>query len=185
MKAMLPLLDRVTPVYGVAITLIIAAAELINRLWVASVFWRSGTLKLQSWSSTLYLFQSEYAVPLLDPHTAAVIGTAVELGLPVLLALGLLGRFAAGGLVLFNITAVLSYPGLNAIGIQAHMIWSVMLLVVLFRGPGLVSVDGIVEWWRARTGPARDSSNGTTDDHRGSRQPRRPVGAAPPPRILR
>lgn len=153
MKSLETLLDRLTPAYGLAVTGLIAAAELINRLWVASVYWKSGTLKLQSWSSTLYLFQSEYSVPLLDPHTAAVLGTTVEVGLPVLLAAGLLGRFAAGGLVLFNIVAVLSYPGLNPIGIQAHMTWSVMLMIALLRGPGLISVDGLVGWWRGRSGP--------------------------------
>jgi putative oxidoreductase len=34
-------------------------------------------------------------VPLLSPHAAAYLGTAAELGLPVLLALGIGTRFAA------------------------------------------------------------------------------------------
>ena len=83
-------------------------ADLIARLAVAQVFWQSGVNKFQSWDTTLMLFENEYAVPLISPVLAAYLGTAAELTLPVLLALGLGGRFAALGLFLFNIVAVIS-----------------------------------------------------------------------------
>lgn len=111
------------------------------RLWVAWVFFRSGMTKINSWDSTLYLFEYEYAVPLLSPEMAAYLGAAAELSLPILLALGLAGRFGAIALFVFNVVAVLSYPDLNAAGIRDHQVWGLMLLVPLLHGPGKLSVD--------------------------------------------
>jgi putative oxidoreductase len=65
---------------------------------MAGVFFRSGLTKIQSWETTLTLFEFEYAVPLLPPVAAANLGTAAGLFLPALLALGLLGRLSALGL---------------------------------------------------------------------------------------
>ena len=115
--------------------------NLVLRLWVANVFFRSGMLKLGNWDSTMYLFENEYQVPLLPPNIAAVMGTGVELAFPVLLALGLGGRFAAFVLFVFNIMAVISYPDLEAAGIRDHQIWGLMLFVLLLQGPGKLSVD--------------------------------------------
>ena len=58
----------------------------------------------------MYLFENEYDVPLLSAEFAAMMGTAIELFFPVLLALGLAGRFGAFVLFAFNIMAVISYP---------------------------------------------------------------------------
>lgn len=149
------LFDNVQRFHGLSITLFIAAAELINRVWVASVFWKSGLTKIQSWDSTLFLFEYEYSVPLLSPELAALLGTAVELSFPFLLALGLLGRLSAGVLFVFNLTAVLFYPTMNAAGIQAHQLYGVMLLIPLLRGPGLLSVDAAAQWLLARRGLGR------------------------------
>ena len=116
-------------------------ADLGIRLWVANVFWKSGLTKIASWESTLYLFEYEYQVPLLSPAMAAYLGTAAELTLPVFLALGLGGRWAAAALFLFNIVAVVSYPSLNPAGILQHQLWGLMLLIPLFYGPGKISLD--------------------------------------------
>ena len=123
------------------LTFLSPVGDLILRCWVAYAFWVSGLTKIQNWDSTLYLFNDEYAVPLLPPEIAAYLGTATELGFPVLLAFGLLGRFAALSLFLFNIVAVLSYPDLGAAGIEQHKVWGVMLLVCLLHGPGELSLD--------------------------------------------
>jgi putative oxidoreductase len=146
------LYERATPWYTVAIGVLVALAELVNRLWVAGVFWNSGLTKIQSWSSTLYLFEYEYQVPVLPPELAAYLGTAAELSLPVLLAFGLLGRFGAGALFLFNFVAMTSYPALQDPGIRSHLIWGLMLLIPLFRGPGWISVDGLVRYFMERGG---------------------------------
>jgi putative oxidoreductase len=123
------------------LTFLSPIGDLILRCWVAYAFWVSGLTKIQNWDSTLYLFNDEYAVPLLPPEIAAYLGTAAELGFPVLLAFGLLGRFAASSLFLFNIVAVLSYPDLGAAGIEQHKVWGIMLLVCFLHGPGKISID--------------------------------------------
>ncbi|AOU98048.1 hypothetical protein BI364_08805 [Acidihalobacter yilgarnensis] len=133
------LLDKASPL-----------ADLLLRLWVAEVFWRAGVVKLQSIYSTLYLFQYEYHVPFLPPEVAAYLATGIELGFPVLLALGLFTRFTAGFLFVYNIMAVISYPALWATGFIDHKVWGIMLLVTLLHGPGALSIDAVLRrWWPA------------------------------------
>lgn len=116
-------------------------ADLAVRLWVANVFFRSGLVKIQSWESTLSLFAYEYQVPLLSPEVAAYLGAFTELFFPVLLALGLGGRFAAVVLFAFNIVAVLSYPDLNVAGIEQHQVWGLFLFITIAHGAGKLSLD--------------------------------------------
>lgn len=140
------------------------AVDLIVRLWVAAVFFKSGLTKIQSWDTTLLLFTNEYHVPFLSPQVAAFLGTGAELVLPVFLALGLGGRLAALGLFIFNIVAVISYPELEAIGIEQHQVWGIMLLVTLLHGPGLLSIDALIARFARKTrqsaasGPVSSSS---------------------------
>jgi len=111
------------------------------RLYVARVFLLSGLTKIHDWSVTLALFQNEYRVPVLSPAVAAALGTATELSMPVLLALGLGTRFAAGVLFAFNIVAVVSYPDLPDIAVKDHVLWGTMLLVLFIYGAGKISLD--------------------------------------------
>jgi len=125
-----------------------ALAPLVDlgvRLFVASVFFKSGLTKIANWDSTLSLFDNEYAVPLLPPGVAAVLGTGIELGIPVLLVLGLGTRLAALVLFVFNIIAVISYPDLGAAGLKDHQTWGLLLLVILFHGPGKLSLDHLID----------------------------------------
>lgn len=123
----------------------IPAIDLMIRLTVADVFWKSGLNKIQSWDSTLMLFEYEYAVPLLSPYIAAVIGTVAELLLPVLLVLGLGSRFAAAALFLVNIVAIISYPDLSDSGRQFHILWGMLLAVTATHGAGCISLDAIIK----------------------------------------
>lgn len=115
------------------------------RLYVASIFFKSGLTKIASMDTTVLLFTHEYQVPLLSPELAAYLGTAAELVLPVLLVLGLGGRFAAAALFVFNIVAVISYPELNEVGVMQHQFWGVLLLIPLLYGPGKLSIDHIIQ----------------------------------------
>ena len=118
--------------------------DLVLRIWVANVFWKSGLTKISNLSSTMYLFEYEYAVPIIPFEIAAYLAIAAELVLPVLLVFGIAARAAAGALFVFNIVAVISYPTLNAAGIVQHQVWGVMLLVLLLRGPGKISIDHFI-----------------------------------------
>nr|WP_082708645.1 DoxX family protein [Marinobacterium profundum] len=139
------------------LNLLSPAVSLLFRLWIAAIFWKAGMAKIASWDATLYLFTYEYSVPVLSPQLAAWLGTGVELLMPVLLAVGLATRFSALTLFLFNIIAVLSYPSLNEVGIQHHQYWGLMLLVPLFYGPGLVSLDALIHrYLRSRSAKPQD-----------------------------
>lgn len=111
------------------------------RLYLAEIFFRAGWLKIAAWSNTLDLFNHVYQVPLLPPYLAAVMGTAGELFLPLLLVAGLAGRFAAAGLSVVNLMAVLSFPDMSELGLHDHKLWGALLAVIFFHGPGRFSLD--------------------------------------------
>ncbi|HEX7682642.1 MAG TPA: DoxX family protein [Trinickia sp.] len=111
------------------------------RLYIFRVFFLSGLTKLRSWDSTLYLFSNEYHVPVLPPAVAAVMGAGGELIFPVLLLLGWQGRFAAAGLFVVNLVAVMSYPGLEPVMIKDHVLWAVLIAYLFFHGVGRWSLS--------------------------------------------
>lgn len=123
---------------------------LLLRCYVGWQFFKSGLVKVQNWEGTLGLFRDEYQVPLLSPELAAVFGAAGELGLPLLLFIGLASRPAALGLLAVNVMAVVSYPLLFTLpcpaAINDHFYWGVLLLVLATFGPGRMALDT----WLAR-----------------------------------
>jgi len=119
-------------------------AQLAARLYVAQAFFLSGLTKLRDWDTTLALFQDEYHVPLLPPELAAVMGTTGETALPVLLVLGLAGRFAAAGLSVVNVVAVLSLAEIAPAALQQHQFWGSLLIGLLLWGPGRLSIDALL-----------------------------------------
>jgi putative oxidoreductase len=125
---------------------------LLGARWMpAQAFFLSGLTKLRDWDITLALFQDEYAVPLLSPDVAAVMGTGGELLLPAMLMLGLGGRFAAAGLFVLNGVAVLSLAEIAPAAMAQHQLWGVLLLGVWFWGPGRLSVDALLARWFNRS----------------------------------
>jgi putative oxidoreductase len=123
---------------------------LATRFYVGWQFWKSGWLKVTSWSTTLDLFRTEYHVPLLPPPVAAVTGAGGELFFPMLLFLGLFSRVGALGAFFVNAMAVISYRQvLLAEGSEAalgqHILWGFMLLVLAVTGPGKIAVDTLLE----------------------------------------
>jgi len=120
------------------------------RFAVATVFWNSAMAKLANWDATLALFSDEYQLPLMPPEIAAYMAVTIELTTPVFLALGLMTRFAA--FVLLGMTTVIEifvYP----LAWPTHIQWAAMLLVLLCRGAGALSLDCLL--WR-RLGPSAE-----------------------------
>jgi putative oxidoreductase len=119
-----------------------ALPELVLRLGVALVFWRSGLTKLPFGNiSTLALFQEEYRVPLLPPELAAYLATSIELVVPWLLLFGLGTRLGAA--ILLGQTLVIQffvYPE----DYPDHLLWAGPLLYLLLRGPGHWSIDRLI-----------------------------------------
>jgi putative oxidoreductase len=120
------------------------------RFAVATVFWNSAMAKLANWDTTLALFSDEYQLPLMPPEIAAYMAVTIELTTPVFLALGLMTRFAA--FVLLSMTTVIEifvYP----LAWPTHIQWAAILLVLLCRGAGALSLDRLL--WR-RLGPSAE-----------------------------
>lgn len=116
-------------------------AALLARLYIAQVFFLSGLTKLRDWGITVALFTDEYKVPLLPPALAAAMGTAGEIALPVLLVLGLGGRFSPLGLFVVNAVAVISLSEIAPAALQQHMFWGSLLAGLAIYGLGPWSLD--------------------------------------------
>jgi putative oxidoreductase len=123
--------------------------QTLARIGVAGVFYNSARLKLQSWEITLLLFRDEYQVPVLSFDLAARLATAVEMTSAALLFVGLFSRLAT--LPLLGVVAIIQifvYPNAWA----EHMTWTALLLIVLFRGPGPLSIDYLLSRLFGRAG---------------------------------
>ncbi|WP_411838845.1 DoxX family membrane protein [Paracoccus sp. ME4] len=114
---------------------------LMLRLFPAVVFWQSGRTKVDGFTikdSTWFLFEHEYALPLIPSAWAAVAATLAEHVLPVLLVLGLLTRLSAIGLLMMTaVIQVFVYPG----AWLTHGLWAAALLALAVHGPGRLSLD--------------------------------------------
>jgi len=121
--------------------------QLLARLALAGVFFRSGMTKIANWDLTIQLFQDEYRVPILPPDLAALMATSVELAVPVFLTVGFLTRLAC--LPILGMTAVIQifvYPA----SWPDHLTWTALSIFLLIRGGGAVSLDHFIfRSWRS------------------------------------
>jgi len=112
--------------------------QLLFRLAVAGVFLRAGLTKIASWEPTVALFRDEYRVPVLPPELAATMSATFELGCSVLILVGLATRIAT--LPLLGMLATIQlfvYPQ----AWSEHLVWGSLLLFLLTRGAGSISLD--------------------------------------------
>lgn len=130
---------------------------LIARLGAAAVFLASGRTKVSGLltitDSAYQLFETEYKLPLISPWVAAHLATYSEHFFPLLLVLGLFTRIGALGLL--GMTAVIEifvYPD----AWPTHLSWAGLMLPILARGAGAVSLDWVL-------GIDRGYSNGSRD----------------------
>lgn len=123
---------------------------LMLRLFPALVFWQSGRTKVEGLTirdQTWFLFEHEYALPLVPSEVAAVLATLAEHALPVLMILGLLTRLSALGLLAMTaVIQIFVYPGAWI----THGLWAAALLAAAAGGPGRISLDHLLRLDRAR-----------------------------------
>ena len=130
----------------------------IARFSIAAVFWKSGQTKVEGFAidvisgtfqvgepklaaSTLWLFRSEYQLPLVSPEVAAYLATFAEHFFPVLILLGFATRFSALALIGMTLTIQLFvYPD----AYPTHGTWLALLLLLLAKGPGRLSIDHLM-----------------------------------------
>jgi putative oxidoreductase len=142
---------------------------LLGRFSVAGVFWLSAQTKIEGFavnivsgqislgmprlsSSVVDLFRDEYRLPLIPPEWAALMAAVGEHVFAALLLIGLASRFSALALLGMTMTIQLFvYPD----AYPTHGVWAAVLLFIVARGPGVVSVDHwIARRWGA-TSPER------------------------------
>ncbi|MFC5301469.1 DoxX family protein [Azospira restricta] len=131
---------------------------LVARFSIAATFWLSGQTKVQGFAanfvsgqfefgwprladSAIDLFRDEYRLPLLAPEFAAPLAAFAEHLFPLLLLLGLATRLSA--LALLAMTAVIQvfvYPDAYAL----HGTWAAVLLFLVARGGGALSLDALL-----------------------------------------
>lgn len=131
---------------------------LLGRFSVAAIFWKSGQTKIQGFSldivsgefqfgmprladAVVDLFRDEYRLPLLPPELAAIMAAWGEHVFPALILLGLATRFSALALLAMTATIqVFVYPD----AYPTHGVWAAVLLFLVARGPGPLSLDALV-----------------------------------------
>jgi putative oxidoreductase len=118
---------------------------LIQRLGIASIFFLSGRTKVEGWfslsDSTFYLFETDYALPILQPVHAAYAATAAEHLFPILLVLGLFTRLSATALLgMTLVIQIFVYPD----AWPTHLSWAGLLLPLIAMGGGRLALDRLV-----------------------------------------
>jgi putative oxidoreductase len=122
---------------------------LILRLALARPFFASGLTRWDGWFNlsfgTKILFEQEYKlhafgaeIPFPMPDAVAAMASSAEIVLPILVAFGLLTRWAALGLLCMTAVIQLTYPDAWP---DYHLPWATMALAIMTFGPGAVSLD--------------------------------------------
>src|SRR2546427_2694260 len=115
--------------------------QLGMRIGVGMVFFNAGLLKYRSFEFAIKLFEDEYKVPVLAPAVAARLAMFNELTFSTLLFLGLATRFATLPLLgMITVIQIFVYP--NAW--PDHVLWGSILIFLLTRGPGALSLDHFI-----------------------------------------
>lgn len=131
---------------------------LLGRFSIAAIFWKSGQTKVQGFAidiiggefqlglprlsdSVVGLFRDEYRLPIVPPEVAAPMAAFAEHLFPLLILIGLATRFSALALLVMTATIqLLVYPD----AYPTHGVWAAVLLFLIARGPGAVSLDYLI-----------------------------------------
>ena len=101
-------------------------------------------LPLQVKVETFGVFLTKYAALPVPPVLGAYLVSYAEFILPICLVLGFATRFAALGMLIM--TALLQIYVMPDALWSAHVYWAAILMVLLSRGPGQISVDHIIRF---------------------------------------
>lgn len=117
----------------------------VQRLGIAAVFFQSGRTKVEGIltipDTTVELFRSEYALPLLPPDVAAYLAAGAEHLFPILLVLGLFTRLSAAALLgMTFVIQLFVYPD----AWPTHLSWAGLLLPLIALGGGRCALDRLL-----------------------------------------
>ncbi len=137
----------IEPLRGLAGCIASPLFDLGARLYLGHAFFSSGLLRFKDWqngnfSNQVFLFELEHPVPGLDPTAAAYLTTGAEIILPIMLVLGLFGRFAAAGLLAMTAVIEFTYGHFDV-----HILWAFLAGMIFLKGPGKLSLDTLILKW--------------------------------------
>ena len=137
-------LDRLTDKLAVLLNPSLLLA--IQRFGIAAVFFQSGRTKVEGIftipDTTIELFRTEYALPLLPPEVAAYMAAGAEHIFSILLVLGLLTRLSAGALIgMTLVIQIFVYPD----AWPTHLSWAGLMLPLIAMGGGKWSLDRLLK----------------------------------------
>jgi putative oxidoreductase len=130
----------------------------VGRFSIAAVFWKSGQTKVEGFAidivygeftlgvprlsgSVVDLFRDEFRLPVIPPELAAPMAAFAEHLFPILILIGLATRFSALALLVMTLTIqVFVYPD----AYPTHGVWAAVLLYLVAKGPGAVSLDHLI-----------------------------------------
>ena len=143
------ILNRFRSAYSAAVSFgdrnLVPLLDFGVRAWMAEVFFSSGLTKIADWENTLFLFDFEYAVPLLPTAWTAVFATGFEIVMPVFLILGFATRFAALPLLAMAMVIQFVLGADNAAYSHVtHLYWMILLATIVLRGGGKLSLDHLI-----------------------------------------
>ena len=131
---------------------------LLGRFSIAAVFWKSGQTKVEGLAidivnadftlgmphladSAVGLFRDEFRLPVIPPELAAPMAAFAEHLFPILILIGLATRFSALALLVMTATIqIFVYPD----AYPTHGVWAAVLLTLIARGPGALSIDHLI-----------------------------------------
>lgn len=118
---------------------------LVQRLGLAAIFFQSGRTKVEGWftltDGTFFLFENDYALPLLPPVQAAYAATGAEHLFPILLLFGLFTRLSAAALLAMTLVIqIFVYPD----AWPTHLSWAGLAIPLIALGGGRAAVDRLV-----------------------------------------
>lgn len=150
-----PIDSLLQAIHGVLSRIPDTLIAIVARFSIAAVFWKSGQTKIDglaidivegtfTWGwprlseSALALFQDEYKLPVLPPDLAALAAAGAEHLFPLLILFGLATRLSAMALLVMTLTIqIFVYPSAYPV----HGVWAAVLLFLMARGPGWLSLD--------------------------------------------
>ena len=121
-------------------------ANVVARIYVGLIFWRSGVAKFDDLEGTVENFDpaedGDFIISFLPdsipPEIPAYLATAGELILPALLFIGLFTRIGAFGLLIMTVVIQYFVPDFQN---AEHYFWMIILLMLMGQGGGKISLD--------------------------------------------
>ncbi len=113
--------------------------ELIIRLWIGKLFFFFGIQQVMHWTAALQLVDEENPFPLLAPMVSAYLSTGANLLCAILLALGVMTRYASLPLLILAVITQFRFERFDT-----QLFWIALFCWYVVHGAGPISFDHLL-----------------------------------------